>query len=254
MPEPARGTAPPRRAAAVDDDRLPGHEGRGRARRGRPPRRQSRAARRSAAAACASVTAFSVSRILPERAGEIGPDQPRRDAVDAHLVRPELGGEVARELEVRRLGDVVGADHGRAVEAADRGDDDDRALPALEHLRRDHLDQPVVGDDIVVEDLAELLVADPRHRPVIGVGGGVADEDVDPAELPRGSRRPAPAAPPWTEMFAGDGDRAALAMLGVDRVGDLLAGVLPCGWRSPPWRPARPAPRRSPGRSRATSR
>ena len=31
------------------------------------------------------------------------------------LARPELGGEVARELEIRRLGDVVGADHRRGL-------------------------------------------------------------------------------------------------------------------------------------------
>src|SRR5687768_17894881 len=34
--------------------------------------------------------------------------------------------EVARELEVGRLGDVVGADHRRAGQAADRADDDIR--------------------------------------------------------------------------------------------------------------------------------
>ena len=52
--------------------------------------------------------------ILPQRAGEIGPDQAGRDAVHAHPVRAELGGEVAGELEVGGLGDVVGADHRRA--------------------------------------------------------------------------------------------------------------------------------------------
>ena len=63
--------------------------------------------------------------------------------------------EVARQLHVGRLGDRVGADHARAAQPADRRDDDDRAVLPLLHLRRDHVDQPVVGDDVVVEDLAE---------------------------------------------------------------------------------------------------
>ena len=139
--------------------------------------------------------------ILPQRLGEVGLDQPGRDAIDAHALRPEFGGKVARQLEVGGLGDVVGADHGRAGQPADRRDDDDRALAALEHFRRDHRDQPVIGDDIVVEDLAELVVADPRHRAVIGVGRGVADEHVDPAELRPAFRRPGSAAPPSTRCW-----------------------------------------------------
>ena len=43
-------------------------------------------------------------------------------------------------------------------------------------------DQPVVGDDVVVEDLAELVVGDAGQRPVIGIGRGVADQHVDLAE------------------------------------------------------------------------
>ena len=131
-----------------------------------------------------------------KRAGEIGLDQARRDAVHADVVRAEFVRQVARELHVGGLGDAIGADHRRAAQAADRRDDDDRPVPALAHLGRDHLDQPVVGDDVVVEDLAELLVGDARLRAVIGVRRGVADEDVDLAERARGSRRPDAAAPP----------------------------------------------------------
>src|SRR3546814_15783049 len=40
----------------------------------------------------------------------------------------------------------------------------------------------VVGDDIIVENLAELIVADPRRRAVIGIRRGVADERGDRAE------------------------------------------------------------------------
>ena len=128
--------------------------------------------------------------IFPQRFGEIGPHQPRRDAIDPHALGPELRRQIARQLEIGRLGDVVGADHRRAGQPADRRDDDHRPLAALEHFRRGHRNQPVVGDDIIVEDLAELLVADPRHRPVIGVGRGVADQDVDPPERRVGLDRP----------------------------------------------------------------
>jgi hypothetical protein len=40
----------------------------------------------------------------------------------------------------------------------------------------------VIADDVVVEDLAELVVGDAGQRAVIGVGRGVADADVDLAE------------------------------------------------------------------------
>ena len=43
-------------------------------------------------------------------------------------------------------------------------------------------DQPVVGDDVVVEDLAELVVGNAGQRAVIGIGRGVADQHVDLAE------------------------------------------------------------------------
>ena len=37
----------------------------------------------------------------------------------------------------------------------------------------------MIGDDVVVEDLAELVVGDAAERPIIGIGRGVADENVD---------------------------------------------------------------------------
>jgi hypothetical protein len=121
---------------------------------------------------------FSIVRIFPQRARKIGANETRRDAVDPHIVRPELDGEIARELHIRRLGDAISADDRAAFEAADGGDDDDRAVLAGDHLRRDQRDQPMIGDDVVVENLAELLVGDGVHRPVVRIGGGVADQHV----------------------------------------------------------------------------
>jgi hypothetical protein len=43
-------------------------------------------------------------------------------------------------------------------------------------------DQPVVGDDVVVEDLAELVVGNAAERTVIRIRRGVADQHVDLAE------------------------------------------------------------------------
>src|SRR5579871_6559846 len=113
--------------AAVDHDGLPGHEGRGirgeishRARDlvglADPPQRRGGAA------------VFQALLVLPQRAGEIGLDQARRDAVDADALRAPFAGEAAAQREIGSLGDAVGADHGRAAHAADGGDDDDRAL------------------------------------------------------------------------------------------------------------------------------
>ena len=44
----------------------------------------------------------------------------------------------------------------------------------------------MVGQHIVVEDLAELIVGDGGERAVMRVGGGVADEDVDAPKLADG--------------------------------------------------------------------
>jgi hypothetical protein len=60
-------------------------------------------------------------------------------------VNPGLAGK----LKISCLGDAVGADHCAALEAADRGDNDDRTILALNHLRRHKIDQPMIGDDIV---------------------------------------------------------------------------------------------------------
>ncbi|KAF4530291.1 hypothetical protein B566_EDAN018433 [Ephemera danica] len=59
-----------------------------------------------------------------------------------------------------RLADAVGADHRVGADAGDAGDDGHRAFAPLRHGRQHHLDEPVVAQDVVVQDLAELLVAD----------------------------------------------------------------------------------------------
>ena len=43
----------------------------------------------------------------------------------------------------------------------------------------------MIGDDVIVEDLAELVVGYVGKRPIIGVGGRVADQNVDSAKMRR---------------------------------------------------------------------
>ena len=130
------------------------------------------------------VSSLQILRIFPQRTREVGANEARRDAIDAHVVRTELDRKIARELHVRRLGDAISADHRAAAKSSDRRDDDDRAVFAGDHLRRHHGDQPVVGDDVVVEDLAQLIVADGVHRPVVRVRCRIAHQHMN---LPEGA-------------------------------------------------------------------
>ena len=94
--------------------------------------------------------------------------------------------QIARQLQIGGFGDVVGAEDFRTFQPADRRDDDDRAVLALDHAWRGHVDQPVIGEHVVVENLAELGVRDAGHRAVVRIGSRIADQNVDPAEGARG--------------------------------------------------------------------
>src|SRR3546814_1001058 len=94
----------------------------------------------------------------------------------------KFGRKIAYQLEISRLRDIIGADDIRADQAADRGDHNDRAFPPLDHFGGDHRDEPMIGEHIIVEDLAKLLVGDARHGAVIGVGSSIADQEVDRSE------------------------------------------------------------------------
>ncbi len=136
-----------------------------------------------------------------------------------------FAGEIACELHVGGFGNRIGAQHGRALEAADRGDDGDRAVLALDHLRHHEADQPVIGDDVVVQNLAKLVIGNSGLRSVIGIRGGVADQRVDLAEHAVGF---------LDEMLqiilgrdvGGYRERDLLAGLVVDRLRHLVADLL----------------------------
>ncbi len=82
----------------------------------------------------------------------------------------------------------------------------------------------MIGEDIIVERLAELFVGNRMHRAVMRTGGGVADECVDAAE------RPHRFLDEMSELLLrgnirGDGDGAALAEFRIDPRRDFPAGL-----------------------------
>ena len=160
--------------------------------------------------------------VFPQRAGEIGLDQARRHAIDAHALRAPFAGEAAAQREIRRLGNAVGADHGGAAQAADGGDDHDRAVAALGHLRDRLRAEPDVALDVGAHDLVEGLVLDVEQRAVIGVDRGVADEDVDLAVMLCGARDQR-----LDFLAARDvaGDDMGVAAGLLDAFGDFVTGV-----------------------------
>ncbi len=84
----------------------------------------------------------------------------------------------------------------------------------------------MVGEHVVVEDLSELVVGYAGHRPEIGIGGGVADQHVDPAEfLLRLVDEMAKLV--FRRDVRGDGDRRLAAHGCVDRRRRLFAGIEP---------------------------
>ena len=127
--------------------------------------------------------AFQALLVFPQRAGEIGLDQARRDAIDAHALRAPFAGEAAAQRKIRRLGNPVGADHRRAAQAADRGDDHHRTVAAFRHRRDRVAAQPDVALDVGAHDLVEGFIGDVEQRAVIGIDRGVADQDVDLAVM-----------------------------------------------------------------------
>ena len=110
-------------------------------------------------------------------------DQSGRDAVDPHTVLRDLLGGRPRQCQHAGLCGVVGGVARRAAgPGLDRGDVDDRAGAALDHLRQHRAHgQEVAGQ-------ADVDHAAPRFRRRLpdgrGLGGpGVVDEHVDAAHL-----------------------------------------------------------------------
>ena len=95
------------------------------------------------------------------------------------------------------------------------------AVLALGHLRPDHVHQPQIGHDVVHHDLLEHVLLQPAERPEIGIGGGVADHDVDPAI---GLARLGDQVLELRLVGDAGGHRRRLAALFLDALHHLLAG------------------------------
>src|SRR3546814_8869123 len=110
---------------------------------------------------------------------------------------------------------------------------DDRALSPFDHIRRDHTDQPVVRNDVIVENLSELLVADASHRSIIGIGRRIADQEIYWAKAFSGfAYQPLKAG--LVRNAGSDRNCAILTMTNVNRVGNFFTrGLLTAGDHDP---------------------
>lgn len=117
--------------------------------------------------------------VLPQRASELRPHQPGRDGVDANPGRTPLHRKAPHELELRRLRHRVGAERRIALERRDAGHEDDGASAALRHARNHPVAQPQIAAHVRAHHLVPGPVLDAEQRSEVGVGGGVAHEDVD---------------------------------------------------------------------------
>src|SRR5258708_12093437 len=107
---------------AVSDDALPGDERRGVG--GQEHRDAADIARLAEPPQRRRLDAFVTPLlVLPQRAGELGLDQPGSYRIDTDVLRPPFGREMAHQLIVSGLADALSADHGGGEPSADRADD-----------------------------------------------------------------------------------------------------------------------------------
>ena len=148
------------------------------------------------------------------------------DGVEHQQRQTETTGLRYRE---QHQGERVGGEHQqdvdrRAAQAANGRHDDDGAIFALNHLRCGKTNQPMVGYDVVFQDFAELVIPDTGQGAVIGVGCGVAHQNVNLAQPPRCFGHQV-----LQVVFGGDIGRnrncAALAVRRVDGPCDLFTGL-----------------------------
>src|SRR3989442_9146248 len=120
--------------------------------------------------------------LVPRGIGSRGVDRPRRDDVDADVLRGELGSEAPRqphEPHLRR-GDV--GPPGATDEGSFARQEHDAAIPVRDHALDD---RPGAIHGPVQDDAANrlpVLTRQLRER-LVGTDGRVVDEDVDLAEL-----------------------------------------------------------------------
>ncbi len=127
------------------------------------------------------VEAFRISGLSHSARAKSVLIESRRDAVHAHVPRPEFDGQVTRQLEIGGFRNAIGSKHRGAAQAADRGDDDHATVAALCHFRHHQLAQPMIGADVGAHNLVECFVGHFQLRSEIRIDRGIADEHVDTA-------------------------------------------------------------------------
>ncbi len=118
----------------------------------------------------------------------------RPGAIPTTRVGPNSTGELSGHVDQRGLGQVVDPETSAVrTQPADRRDVDDRPRTLLERLlpRRPAPQQRRLEVDL--ERLVVPTLVDLERASVIGVGGGIVDQDVEPTEsFDRGTDRPLP--------------------------------------------------------------
>ena len=124
---------------------------------------------------------------LPQRLGQLGLHQSGGDGVDPDG-RPELTRQLAGEVDHGGLGHVVPTDPALDGDPADGGDVEDDAA-VIGHPRPPGRLGPLQVAGLVDPDrLVGPPPVDLDDRSVVRIGGGVVDQDVDPAEPVDGRR------------------------------------------------------------------
>ena len=119
----------------------------------------------------------AIEEVLVQRRVE----DPRRDGVDQHASGSPLDGERPGQRRHATLAGGVRGDLVQADERGERGDVDDAAVPALEHVGAEDLAGAKRAGQVGVEDALPLGVVDLERGAPLGPSGAV-DQDVDLAE------------------------------------------------------------------------
>ena len=118
---------------------------------------------------------------LPQGPGELGLDQTGSQGVDPHR-GAQLAGQLAGQMDHGGLGDVVPADPPLHRQPADRGQVENGPAPFGHAGPPSRLDPLEVAGLVDPDGLVGPRRVEVDHRSVVRVGGGVVDQDVDPAE------------------------------------------------------------------------
>ena len=112
---------------------------------------------------------------------EVGAEHAWGDGVDEDAVPGPLDGERARERDEGGFAGGVGCDLVQCHEGVERGDVDDAAIAAIEHVFAEDLAGAQGPGEISIEDVGPLRFVDEQGGCALDFSGTV-DEDIDLAE------------------------------------------------------------------------